>query len=37
MEDSAGDYALGVESGMQRAADMIENLIKRHTKGDEFE
>ncbi len=37
MEDSAGDYALGVENGMQRAADMIENLIRRHEKGDGFE
>lgn len=37
MEDSAGDYALGVETGMQRAADMIENLIRRHSKGDGFE
>jgi hypothetical protein len=37
MEDSAGDYALGVETGMQRAADMIENLIRRHEKGDGFE
>jgi len=30
MESSNGDYALGVEMGMQRAADMIENVIKRH-------
>ena len=30
MESSNGDYALGVEIGMQRAADMIENVIKRH-------
>ena len=37
MEDSAGDYALGVETGMQRAADMIENLIRRHEKGDGLE
>jgi hypothetical protein len=34
MEDSSGEYALGVENGMQRAADMIENLIRRHEKGD---
>lgn len=33
-ETEAGDYALGVETGMQRAADMIENLIHRHTEGD---
>ncbi len=37
MEDSAGDYALGVETGMQRAADMIENLVRRHEKGIDFE
>lgn len=37
MEDSAGEYALGVETGMQRAAEMIENLIKRYEKGDDFE
>jgi hypothetical protein len=37
MEDSAGDYALGVETGMQRAAEMIGNLIKRHEKGDDLE
>jgi len=37
MEDSSGDYALGVETGMQRAAEMIENLIRRHSKGDGFE
>lgn len=30
MESSGGEYALGVEYGMQRAADMIENAIKRH-------
>jgi len=35
MEDSSGEYALGVENGMQRAADMIENLIRRHEKGDQ--
>jgi len=34
METSSGDYALGVEMGMQRAADMIENLVKRHTEGN---
>jgi len=39
MEDaSGGDYALGIEIGMQRAADMIENLIKRYEqKDDNFE
>jgi hypothetical protein len=37
MEDSSGDYALGVETGMQRAADMIENLIRRYEKGDDLE
>ena len=37
MEDSAGDYALGVETGMQRAADMIENLIRRYEKDDGLE
>lgn len=30
METEGGDYALGVETGMQRAAEMIENLIKRY-------
>ena len=30
MESSGGDYALGVEDGMQRAAEMIENILKRH-------
>lgn len=36
MEDaSGGDYALGIEIGMQRAADMIENLIKRYEKKDD--
>ena len=37
MEDASGDYALGVETGMQRAADMIENLLRRHQKGDDLE
>jgi hypothetical protein len=31
------EYSLGIEMGMQRAADMIENLIKRHEKGDDLE
>jgi len=30
MESAGGEYALGVETGMARAADMIENLMKRH-------
>lgn len=30
MESSGGDYAFGVEIGMQRAADMIEHAIERH-------
>ena len=30
MESEGGDLALGVEMGMQRAADMIERVIKRH-------
>lgn len=32
--DNSEDFALGVETGMQRAADMIENVIRRHTQGD---
>jgi len=36
MEDaSGGDYALGIEIGMQRAADMIENLVGRYDKKDD--
>lgn len=35
METSGGEFALGVETGMQRAADMIENLIRRHSQGDD--
>ena len=35
--EAGGDYAFGMESGMQRAADMIENLIRRHEKGDGVE
>jgi hypothetical protein len=30
MESSGGEVAYGVELGMQRAADMIEHVIKRH-------
>jgi hypothetical protein len=29
-ESREGDIGLGIELGMQRAADMIENVIKRH-------
>lgn len=28
------DFAMGVETGMHRAAEMIENVIRRHTQGD---
>jgi hypothetical protein len=34
MESNGGDYGLGVETGMARAADMIENALKRHSQGD---
>jgi hypothetical protein len=34
MEACDGEYALGVETGMQRAADMIENALKRHGESD---
>lgn len=38
MEDTtSGEYSLGVETGMQRAADMVENLIRRYEKGDDLE
>ena len=30
MESREGDFGLGVEIGMQRAADMIDNLLHRH-------
>jgi len=33
-ENEDSEQALGVELGMQRAADMVENLIRRHTEGD---
>lgn len=33
METEGGDYALGVETGMLRAADMIENIINRQKEG----
>lgn len=35
MESAGGDYALGVEHGMQRAAEMIENIIRRHEQGND--
>lgn len=34
MESSGGDYALGFETGMQRAAEMIENVLRRHGLGE---
>lgn len=34
MESEGGDYALGVETGMQKAAEMIDNLIRRHSGDD---
>ncbi len=33
METESGEYALGVEMGMQRAAEMIENLVRRYKEG----
>ncbi len=33
-EAEGGDFGLGVETGLQRAADMIENVIRRHTQGE---
>jgi hypothetical protein len=35
MESEGGDYAMGVETGMQRAAEMVENIIRRYEKGDD--
>ncbi len=35
MESAGGDYAQGVEDGMQRAAEMIENIIRRYEQGDD--
>ena len=35
MESDSGEYALGVETGMQRAADMIENAIRRNRGNDD--
>lgn len=37
MESAGGDYALGVETGMQQAADMLDSVIKRYSEGDELE
>ena len=34
-ENQDGDLAMGIETGMSRAADMIESLIRRHTEPDE--
>jgi len=34
-ENSEGDYAFGVESGMSLAAGMIETIIERHKRGRE--
>jgi hypothetical protein len=31
-ESADGDISLGIEMGMQRAADMIENIINHHTQ-----
>jgi hypothetical protein len=35
-ENDEGDKALGIEEGMQLAADMIENLIRRHSGETDF-
>jgi hypothetical protein len=37
MESESGDFGLGVETGMQQAADMIDNLIRRYNTGDHVE
>lgn len=37
METEEGDFSLGVEYGMQMAADMIENLISRSEDDSEQE
>jgi hypothetical protein len=34
MESREGDLGLGIELGMQRAAEMIENLLARHSQGE---
>jgi hypothetical protein len=28
--ESEGDYALGIETGMQRVAEMLESIIRRY-------
>jgi hypothetical protein len=35
METAGGDYALGVETGMQSAADMIERVIRTYQPSGE--
>lgn len=35
METAGGDYAFGVETGMQRAADMIERVIRTYQPSGE--
>lgn len=35
--ETSGDYALGVETGMQRVADMIETIINRYDDGGSIE
>lgn len=37
MEDREGDLGLGIEMGMQRAAEMIENVIARYSSPDQGE
>jgi hypothetical protein len=37
MESEEGDFSLGVEYGMQMAADMIENMIARNEEPSEPE
>lgn len=32
-ENEHSETAIGLEAGMSRAADMVENLIRRHTSG----
>lgn len=34
--DGSGDFAYGVESGMQLAADMIEGLLRRSNEGNHY-
>ena len=35
-EDGDGEQSLGVEMGMQRAADMIDRLLRRHAGDRDF-